>query len=297
MRWDETMNAQQRGRTPTMPTTGAIRSWLLRVRFPHWAHFLVLPLATFDSHTSEGLLAAARGVGIAFAILAFGFLLNSVADRQMDIDASKNPFIVTGAGAQRSSLATLAAVSLVLVAFSPWPAQFATLFCLVLGCVYSIGPRLKRIPIAGTVANVAGFALLLFVGMRNDSWPPRFGYVVCVFAALLLQNQLIHEAAHRIEDSAGGVHTSWLTLGPRWTIPTFALAGLGASVAAACGVAPAGSTTLAVVGGATFAVVFPLLLAWRAVEPSRAARLRVTHRWCAAIFGAAFFIAWRSATP
>src|SRR5262249_10177834 len=76
-----------------------------------------------------------------------------------------------------------------------------------------------------------------------------------------------------------------------------ALAGLGASVAAACGVAPAGSTTLAVVGGGTFAVVFPLLLARRAVEPSRAARLRVTHRWCAAVFGAAFFIAWRSGPP
>jgi len=280
------------------PVSGRpVRDWLRLCRVRDWVHFLPIPLATFDPDAprNAALLAAARGIAGAFTILAFGFLLNSVADRRMDLDARKNPLIVPGADEHRYSLAALLVLALVLAAMGPWPVQVATCSCLLLGCVYSAGPRLKSVPIAGSLANAAGFALLLFVGMRNASLPPRFGYVVLAFAALVLQNQLIHEAADRLEDRAGGIRTTWLMLGPRWTAVVAALSGLGATVAAA-GIMPTlRLAPVVAIVGAAFGMAFPLLLAWRGMESTQAARLRLAHRWCAVLFGAGFFAAWRYA--
>lgn len=295
-RCGETMNVERGNGTQTLPAAHALHAWSDRIRLRRWAHLLPLPLATYDPHgpRADALLAAARGIASAFAILAFGYLLNSIADRRMDLDVRKNPFIVPGAGEPRQSLAGLVAVSLILAVFSPWPAQLATIACLTLGCVYSIGPRLKCLPIAGSLANVGGFTLLLFVGMRSTSLPPGFGYVVLAFAALLLQNQLIHEAADRVEDEAGGIRTTWLTLGPRWTALVVGLSGFGAAVAAACIVPPLRSGAAAVVAGAAFGLACPLLLVRWGTEPSHAARLRVAHRWCALLFGAVLFTVWRA---
>jgi 4-hydroxybenzoate polyprenyltransferase len=278
----------------TASRAGAVRTWLRQVRVPDWAHFLPVPLATFDPHGGPGaLLAAARGVVIAFAILAFGYLLNSVSDRRMDLDVRKNPFIVAGTSRHRYSLVALVSLTVLLAAFSPWPAQLAALSCLTIGWIYSTGPRIKSIPIVGSLANLGNFGPLLFVGMQHPSLPPRFGWVALVFSAILLQNQLIHEAGDAIEDRGGGVHTTWLTLGSGWTTAGAALLGLIAAVGAARTVSPARSTLVAVGVGAAFGVVFPLLLAWRGRHPQQAARLRLIHRWCALPFGAALFAAWR----
>lgn len=264
---------------------------LYRVR--EWAHILPLPLATYDAQVepSIALIAAARGVANAFAILAFGFLLNAVSDRHVDRDARKNPLILPGAVEYRSSLVALPAASLGLAVFSPWPAMLATLVCLILGCVYSVGPRLKSVPVAGSLINAAGFTPILFLGMAGPSLPPRLGYLTVAFAALLLQNQLIHEAGDRIEDRASGIRTTWLTLGPRWTALFAALAGVGAFVGAVYVVPGMEIVTGAV--AAAFVIVFPLLLAWPELTASQAARLRVAHRWCAVIVGAVLYISWR----
>src|SRR5262249_50293183 len=96
MRGDEATDLQKPAGSSALSRPAAIRAWLARVRFADWAHFLVLPLATIDAHASRSdtLLAGARGVGIAFTILAFGFLINSVADREMDIDVRKNSLVI-----------------------------------------------------------------------------------------------------------------------------------------------------------------------------------------------------------
>lgn len=274
------------------PQIGDLLS-VYRVR--EWVHILPLPLATFDAGAPLGsaLVAAARGVTNAFAILAFGFLLNAVSDREVDRDAHKNPLILPGAVDYRSSLIVLPAVSIVLAVLSPWPALLATLVCLSLGCVYSTGPRLKSVPVAGSLLNAAGFTPILFLGMASPSLPPRFGYVAITFAALLLQNQLLHEAADRFDDQASGIRTTWLTLGARWTAVLAVVAGAGVVIAAACAVhediAPA---TFAMLAG-PFVIVFPLLLAWQGLTAERAASLRVAHRWCAVLVGAALYLSWR----
>lgn len=272
-----------------------MRDLLRLYRVRDWIHILPLPLATFDptAPLSGGLFAAARGVASAFTILAFGFLLNSVADRRLDLDALKNPLILPDAREQKYSLAALLTVAIMLAALAPFPAQMATLSCLVLGYVYSLGPRLKAVPIAGSLANVAGFASLLFLGMRDSTLPSGFEHMVLAFAALLLQNQLIHEAADRIEDLAARVRTTWLTLGPRWTALIAMLSGLGAVAAAMC--IPAVAHVRIFVGAAVivFGIMFPLLLFWRGNESRYAASLRVAHRWSCVVFGAGLFSAWR----
>jgi len=296
MRRGAMMNVQARNGTGAAPTAGWWRAWCERVRLGRWAHFLVLPLATYDpfSPCCDALLAAVRGVASAFALLTFGYLLNSVSDRQMDLDARKNPFIANGVGEHRHSLTGALLLSVLLALFSPWPAQIATAVCLAFGCVYSMGPRIKSIPFVGTLANLGNFGPLLFVGMSDATLPPHFGYVALIFGTLLLQNQLIHEAADALEDHSGGLRTTWLALGQRWTAVLASFLGLGAT-AAATRLGPSAEST-AFMGVTVFGAGFPVLLAWRGAHASDAARLRVTHRWCALAFGIAIFTAWRWGT-
>ena len=264
-------------------------------RAPEWVHILPLPLATFDASVPLGtaMLAAARGIANAFAILAFGFLLNAVSDRHVDRDARKNPLLVPGHGRYKTSLVVLPAISVALAAFSPWPVQLATAWCLTLGCVYSIGPRLKAIPVVGTLTDAAGFAPILFLGMVGPSLPVGFGTIAIIFAALLLQNQLIHESGDRDDDAASGLRTTWLTLGPRWTALLAAAAGTVATVGTASSDAGVRSASVPAIVCAAFVLAFPLLLAWNALTPARARRLRVVHRWCALLVGATLYVAWR----
>ena len=280
---------------PTSITGRATLAWLQQVRLRDWVHFLPLPLATFEPNGDGGatLSAAARGVASAFAILAFGYLLNSLADRRMDLDVRKNPLIAAREGTHRFSLALLLCISLLLAVVSPWPAQLAIVSCLSFACVYSMGPRIKSIPFVGSLANLGNFGPLLFVGMQNTSLPPRFAGVVLTFASLLLQNQLIHEAGDALEDRGGGVRTTWLTLGPRRTSVLAACLGLGAAVAAAYMVPAERSTQVAMMVGTVFGAAFPVALASTGAAADRAARLRIAHRWCALLFGAGLFVAWR----
>jgi 4-hydroxybenzoate polyprenyltransferase len=277
----------------------ALFGWLERIHFRRWAHFLPLPLASFDPAAphADALLAAARGVASAFGILAFGYLLNSVADRGMDLDARKNPFVGPSSYEYRYSLAGLLAGTGVLAVLSPWPARIAIAVCMVLATLYSIGPRLKRLPVAGSLTNAFGFPFLLFLGMPAASLPAGFTALAIAFTALLFENQLIHEAADRIEDQAGGIRTSWLTLGSRWTALLVALSGFTA-IGAAASVVPVARWLVAIaLATAVFGLAFPILLAWRGMEPRRAAQLRLAHRWCAAAFGAFVYAVWRAHSP
>jgi 4-hydroxybenzoate polyprenyltransferase len=261
---------------------------LYRVR--QWVHILPLPLATFDASVpaATALLAAVRGMANIFAILAFGFLVNAIADRYMDRDARKNPLVVPGRNRYKLSLIALPAVSVALAAFSPWPVQLATVSCLAVGVLYSVGPRLKTIPVVGTLANAAWYVPMLVLGMASPELPAGFGTIAIAFTALLLQNQLIHESGDRVEDEASGIRTTWVAFGPRWSALFAACAGALAIVMTTPALGPFRYAV-----GTVFIAVFPLLLAWDGLSAERAARLRVVHRWCAVLFGAALYAAWR----
>lgn len=265
----------------------------LRIR--HWVHFLVLPFAGLEPSAPQGLGAALRGVGIAFFVLAFGYLLNSIADRSMDRSVAKNPLAVGPApGAHAHALLLLLAASAVGLSFAAPPVVVvATLVCLLSGLVYSVGPRLKGLPVVGTLLNVTNFAPLLWVGVAAHPGPSLPTFTI-VFSLLLVQNQLLHEAADREDDARGGLATTVRSLG----VPaaSVASAGLGLtlalSVAVSDGAAWAAWAAWAAV--VVFGGLFPWLLSRVGATPRAAVRVRIAHRFASAAFGALLFVLLRA---
>lgn len=266
---------------------GAVAKWAARVRFRDWAHFLVLPLASAGS-----VLSGARGVAIAALVLSFGYLVNGVADRKLDRDLLKNPLVAESSRHAAAVGALLAIAALSLSLAGPLQVLVATSVCLASGTVYSVGPRLKRIPGLGTALNVTNFLPLLWVGASAAGSLANTWLLGAAFAGLLLQNQLLHEAADAADDRRGGVTTTVLAIGPR---PSAALlVGLGAVVATCFLLACRGFGVLAaLVAGLLYVVLFPALL-WAAGDRRRAMHwLRLAHRWCSVIAGAILFLVVR----
>src|SRR5262249_24189908 len=113
------------------------------------------------------------------------------------------------------------------------------------------------------------------------------------FVALLLQNQLLHEAADAVEDAGGDVRTTLLELGNRGA--ALLAAGCGAVVIGAL-VRILGSRHLPLalaVGALPVVVVFPALLARFGGSPARMARARIAQRWAAVATGALLIVLLR----
>ena len=262
----------------------------MRVR--HWAHFLLLPLAGFDPFGPlvDEALSLARGSIIAVCVLAYGYLLNGLSDRALDRAASKNPFVGARGGGAHLALPYAALFILSLLALSlawrgPLSVLIATLAALAAGTLYSVGPRLKVVPVIGTLMNVACFAPLLFVGLGRSGLAPALLSLAVCFVGLLVQNQLIHEAADAREDRAASVRTTFVTYGPR-------VAGWLAFASAI--VATAGAWSLlgalaALVIMIPFVPFFPYALATRGTDRDAMRRLRLTHRAAAAVAGALLY--------
>jgi 4-hydroxybenzoate polyprenyltransferase len=216
--------------SPEPSTQHAVRRWLAILRIPAWVHFVALPWAGYDPQLPMRTQwwALGRGSLIAFFILAFGYLLNSIADRHMDESLSKNPLRHQDSGIHSLQylVVGLGIVALLVSVTAHRIVWAATALALLSGSIYSTGPRLKAMPIVGTVLNVFCFAPLLFVGIPTPAWPAHMGILVAGFVLLLLQNQLIHEGADHHEDRQGGIRTTWVTLGYRYITWILSLLGI-----------------------------------------------------------------------
>lgn len=268
------------------------RRWAAQLRVRHWAHFLALPLAGIDPEVglSRTALALSRGVLITFCVLAFGYLLNSLSDRHMDRDREKNALPDRGLRRHYVSVGAFAAGGLGIASFAPWPVLAATLTSVVCGWVYSVGPRLKATPFVGSALNVGNFAPMLWVGAPSAEMPPSIGLVAPAFAAMLLQNQLLHEAGDADEDTRGRVSTTYLRLGRGASSVLAACAGL--TLAAVSWLDGALATrVIAVLCVPPFVVVFPWWLRRHGDDLTRMRRARVAHRWVSLFAGAALFAA------
>jgi 4-hydroxybenzoate polyprenyltransferase len=265
------------------------RLHLLRlVRFREWFHFIVLPLAGVDPAMAPAWIAAhlARGAAVAFCVLGFGYLLNAASDLEVDVDPRKNPLLAPEARRRAPAvMAALAFAALALAALGPRVGLAATAVSLVSGVVYSIGPRLKAVPLAGTLANATNFVPLLWVGAASEA-PPLARLLWPAFAGLLLQSQILHEAADAEGDARAGVRTTFLVLGRRRSAVIAALFG---AVPAMCGLPGGAASRAAIV--AAYVVGFPVALTL-ASDPARAARLRAWHRWSGLAVGAALLLGW-----
>lgn len=268
--------------------SGSAAQWMARTRARDWWHFLVLPLAgTAPLAVDPARVAAAvRGVVVAALVLAFGYLLNGIADRSMDSSARKNPFVAEPVRPiHLLAVGTLAALALVLSLTGPLVVIAATVVALLTGVVYSAGPRLKRRPVVGTLANVACFTPLVFVGIHGPI-PPPTPVLAAVFSTLLLENQLLHEGQDAQDDSRGGVRTTYSVLGARGAASAMALVG---AVAAACGRELGGDATGVALFG-VFAMLFPYLALRTRGRAAELARLRSLHRVTSALAGAGLYV-------
>jgi 4-hydroxybenzoate polyprenyltransferase len=230
------------------------------------------------------LLNGGRGVAIAFCVLGFGYLVNASSDVEVDVDAKKNPLLDVDRRRHVPWLAAgLAVVAMGLALLGPAVGWAATAICLASGVVYSVGPRLKAVPLVGTLANATNFVPLLWVGASVGD-PPLARSLAPVFAGLLLQSQLVHEAADAETDGRAKVRTTFVVLGRRGSAAVAALFGAMASMS------PVGGLAARVTIFGAYAVVVPLLFAVMATSPSRAAVLRRWHRWSGVAVGALLFL-------
>jgi len=262
-----------------------VSSWLRLIRFREWYYFLVLPLAGTDpsEERARAALCFARGAAIAFCVLAFGYLVNAASDVGVDVDVRKNPLLETDRRRLVPSVTVSLAVTAILLAASgPLVALLAALVSLVSGVVYSIGPRLKAVPIAGTLANATNFVPLLWVGATSAD-PPLARHLAPAFAGLLLQSQIFHEAADAEGDANAGLRTTFLALGRGWSVALATLFGVLPAMGIGWTVGRLGIVV-------TYGVAFPLALAVYARDPARAARLRTWHRVSGLAVGAALFL-------
>lgn len=265
--------------------------WLRAIRVRHWLHFLLLPLAGADLALGipANVAAQLRGGVIAFAVLSFGYLLNGLADRHMDGSARKNPL---SAGQPSRFVpwvtALMATLGIVAATSGPLPVLVATALALTSGVVYSVGPRLKRLPVVGTALNVVHFAPLLWVGLPAGGDAAGLGTVAACFSVLLLQNQLLHEASDSEDDRRGSVHTTFLLVGRRWSAGL--TAALGALLVGVAVSTPA-LRPLALPLAGVHLLAFPWAFAAGRWKPST---LRHAHRLAALASGALIYAALRT---
>jgi 4-hydroxybenzoate polyprenyltransferase len=246
-----------------------------------WRHFLLLPAAPLCVEWRTG--AFVYGVGIAALALVYAYGLNSLSDGATDLDARKNPLVSIAVYPPELPLllfgAGLGALGLSLAAggTAPW-AVGASLSAATL---YSIGPRLKALPLIGTLVNAAIFAPLLLVAPDATLSPP-VRFLGTAFITLLLQNQLLHERADADEDAAARALTTGRVLGERATrAAVLWIGGLGLALTASS--APSKATGL--VAAAALAGVTARAL----LGPNGAAERRRLHRRCSLCAGAFLF--------
>lgn len=271
-------------------------AWLVRIRLRHWVHFLVLPFASYHPFRAfhEQLFGLLRGVCISFSVLTFGYLLNAVSDRDMDLDPEKN--VLRGSSKKyHGELIFWSLLALLLAATGPWPVFAATLSCLLCGWVYSSGPRLKALPLVGTLLNVGNFSPLLFVGLHSLPWPSVLPWIVVLFSFLLLQNQLLHEAADAEEDRHGHLNTTFLKWGLTFTVAFTALCGIGVVSTSVYALLVHHRSVWFAFHSIVYVLLFPLWV-WSSKSPksnvhtNAVHRIRKIHRWCCLVSGALMYV-------
>ncbi len=260
------------------------------LRAPQWLHFLIVPalplhaiLATSPGDVVARFVPAALVAALA---LAFAYGINAIADRRGDRPGAKNPL----AGREHVPIAVWAAVtacgvaSLALALASPATLRAsAVLISLVASTIYSVGPRIKRVPVVGTLANLFIFTPLALLVRLDGYASPHLSLLLATFVVLLTQNQLVHEAGDLAEDRGAGTSSSTVAFGTRAS--TRAARALGIAAAAlfvvrwGFGLVPLVASAAAVAGG--------VLIGGASAED--AARVRRQHRWLALAAGATVY--------
>lgn len=260
------------------------------LRAPQWLHFAALPAlplyALFRAAPFEALARFAPGAVVASLCLSFAYGINAIADRHGDRDVAKNPLaglaqapalawaVVLGCAATAVALATLGA---------SWLRVDCTVISLIAGTLYSVGPRVKSIPVAGTLTNAVIFAPLALLVRFDAANAPHVALLLSTFVVLQTQTQLVHEAGDLAEDESSGTSSSAVLFGPQAAMNAAHLLGWVATLAF---VACFGLTRMPVI--ASVAALLGGALIGRA-SPEQASEVRHAHRRLSLVAGATLF--------
>ena len=202
----------------------------LRVR--DWYYFLPLILLAVRLDDLSPLRLAA-GIALAAACLGYAYGWNNLKDASLDRSWEKNPLTGESAVPPTKVLAAilvgLAGGGLLCAAGLGTVVLLAVGVQLVGSTLYSGGPRLKGLPVVGTMTNIWIFAPICFFA-ADGPFPDGFWVFTGLFSLVLIQNQLIHEVVDIDEDRADGVRTTALLLGPTATWAAVVMLGLAGAV-------------------------------------------------------------------
>lgn len=205
---------------------------LLRfLRIRDWYFYLVLPLLSCELNASAPLRFAVAAA-VAACCLAFAYGWNNLQDAGLDRSQRKNPLAGTSGPRPKGPVRVLVVLTALALAGSAWlgpiPAA-AAVVQLVGSALYSGGPRLKRLPVVGTLTNLLIFAPLALLCQGPGPLAPSLGGFLALFGLVLIQNQLIHEVMDQEEDQADGVRTTAQLLGRKPTMVVSGILGMAAS--------------------------------------------------------------------
>ncbi len=248
----------------------------------------MLPLVSLvgDTRREEGdVVRLAGGVLVAALCLAYAYGFNGITDRGMDRNEAKNALAGLVAVPREAALLVAAcAIAALAIAAALTPvALLGAGMSLVAATLYSAQPRLKRLPVVGTLVNVLIFVPLPLLTAVGPPSPGMLFLTYC-FYVLLTQNQILHEIADSHEDLTAGVRTTGVVVGATgvrviavilgplaalllWRIQATASVALFAAALGLCG-----GTTMLALGDA-----------------QRARQLRVAHRWYSLAVGGVLF--------
>jgi 4-hydroxybenzoate polyprenyltransferase len=141
--------------------------------------------------------------------------------------------------------------------------------------------------------NLTNFVPLLFVGAPYPTASPRLIALAVSFSAMLLQNQLIHEAGDAPEDRRGGLQTTFLQAGVGWTAVLTLACGMAVLWATFWALHRLGLPAFVALHALPYVAFFPGLLFLQGDQPERMRSARGVQRWCAAASGALLFFVLR----
>lgn len=268
-----------------MPVRDLLR--LYRVR--DWLHFLPLPLAGWlagDARDLRALLGATLGWSLALAYMS---AVNQAFDDGLDRRAGKNP---VGARIDRLVALRLAAIpgvlSLAVIVRCAPRGIVPALALLLASTAYSAPPRLKRVPLLGTLWNVVIALPGLVLADPTALDRPSLRAQAALFALLLLASQLIHEAEDVDDDRAGGVTTLAVILGARGALALASLVLASLPLASLALAAELPLRALLVLATLAFAAPWCAILGARARGGSLASlrALRLRYRYASLAMGA-----------
>ncbi len=265
-------------------------AWFKLLRPTDWLHFLFLPLMTISFAEFNGVCLVSALIGAAI-YLAFAYGYNEYKDSGLykwNREALREYLGVGHVGIWLAWI-VLIALGLAVTGLCGASSQIAMLSGVIGSYLYSGGPRLKRFPVIGTLANLWIFLPVALLG-GQFSLVAAAPWLLGVFSLLLIQNQLIHEATHRQEDRRDNIRTSVVVFGNEFARYGSASLGLCAAVCMA-GFGWIHETSILFVPAlilALFSGIYPFACLF--VEVSSLSRLRLLQRYVGVACGAVFWI-------